>query len=91
MLSLSPSIRIFLCLPAVDLRKSFDGLSALVQQALAAALAVLRQKVVDKSRFRSIGFFRIEQVIPLGEWAAVNRSIVHAATLRCCAAAVRSS
>jgi len=36
MLSLSPSIRIFLCLPAVDLRKSFDGLSALVQQALAA-------------------------------------------------------
>jgi transposase len=34
MLSLSPSIRIFLCLPTVDLRKSFDGLSALVRQAL---------------------------------------------------------
>src|SRR5437763_4062667 len=34
MLSLSPTIRIFLCLPAVDLRKSFDGLSALVRQAL---------------------------------------------------------
>lgn len=34
MLSLSPTIRIFLCLPGVDLRKSFDGLSALVRQAL---------------------------------------------------------
>jgi transposase len=34
MLSLSPAIRIFLCLPVVDLRKSFDGLSALVRQAL---------------------------------------------------------
>jgi transposase len=36
MLSLSPAIRIFLCLDTVDLRKSFDGLSALVRQALAA-------------------------------------------------------
>ena len=27
MLSLSPTLRIFLCLTAVDLRKSFDGLS----------------------------------------------------------------
>jgi transposase len=34
MLSLSPTIRIFLCLSTVDLRKSFDGLSALVHQAL---------------------------------------------------------
>lgn len=34
MLSLSPTIRIFLCLPVVDLRKSFDGLGALVRQAL---------------------------------------------------------
>src|SRR4051794_20642281 len=34
MLSLSPTIRVFLCLPVVDLRKSFDGLSALVRQAL---------------------------------------------------------
>jgi transposase len=33
-LSLSPTLRIFLCLEAVDLRKSFDGLAALVQQAL---------------------------------------------------------
>jgi transposase len=36
MLSLSPTLRIFLCLTAVDLRKSFDGLSALVTQALVA-------------------------------------------------------
>lgn len=36
MLSLSPSLRIFLCAVPVDLRKSFDGLSALVRQALAA-------------------------------------------------------
>lgn len=36
MLSLSPTIRIFLCLQAVDLRKSFDGLSALVRLALHA-------------------------------------------------------
>jgi transposase len=34
MLNLSPTIRIFLCLDTVDLRKSFDGLAALVQQAL---------------------------------------------------------
>jgi transposase len=31
MLSLSPTIRIFLCLQVVDLRKSFDGLGALVR------------------------------------------------------------
>ncbi len=36
MLSLSPSVRIFLCAVPVDLRKSFDGLAALVRQALAA-------------------------------------------------------
>ena len=35
MLSLSPTIRIFLCAEPADLRKSFDGLRALVQQALA--------------------------------------------------------
>jgi transposase len=34
MLSLSPTLRIFLCLEAVDLRKSFDSLAALVRQAL---------------------------------------------------------
>src|SRR5258708_29916599 len=36
MLSLSPTLRIFLCLTTVDLRKSFDGISALVTQALAS-------------------------------------------------------
>jgi hypothetical protein len=34
MLSLTPSLRILVCLPPVDCRKSFDGLAALVQQAL---------------------------------------------------------
>ena len=34
MLSLSPSVRILLCLEPVDCRKSFDGLAALVRQAL---------------------------------------------------------
>ena len=34
MLSLSPAIRIFLCAEPADLRKSFDGLAALVRQAL---------------------------------------------------------
>jgi transposase len=34
MLSLSPTLRIFLCLEAVDLRKSFDSLGVLVRQAL---------------------------------------------------------
>jgi transposase len=34
MLSLSPAIRIFLCAEPAGLRKSFDGLSALVRQAL---------------------------------------------------------
>src|SRR5262249_55996216 len=34
MLSLFPTLRIFLCLEAVDLRKSFDSLGALVRQSL---------------------------------------------------------
>lgn len=34
MLSLSPSVRILVCLTSVDCRKSFDGLAALVRQAL---------------------------------------------------------
>jgi transposase len=34
MLTLASSVRIFLCLAAVDCRKSFDGLAAVVQQAL---------------------------------------------------------
>ncbi len=34
MLNLSPTLRIFLCLEAVDLRKSFDSLAALVRQSL---------------------------------------------------------
>jgi transposase len=33
MLSVSPAVRIFLYAPAVDLRKSFDGLSGIVTQA----------------------------------------------------------
>jgi transposase len=36
MLSLSPTIPIALCSVPVDLRKSFDGLAALVRQALGA-------------------------------------------------------
>jgi transposase len=36
MLNLSATLRIFLCSVPVDLRKSFDGLAALVQQALAS-------------------------------------------------------
>jgi len=34
MLSLSPSLRILLCLEPVDCRKAFDGLAALVRQSL---------------------------------------------------------
>jgi transposase len=33
MLTVPARIRIFLCLPVTDLRKSFDGLAALVQEA----------------------------------------------------------
>lgn len=33
MLSFSPAVRIFLYAPAVDLRKSFDGLSGIISQA----------------------------------------------------------
>jgi len=36
MLSLPPSVRVWLHVPAVDLRKSFDGLAALVRDGLAA-------------------------------------------------------
>ena len=34
MLNLAPTLRIFLCATPVDLRKSFDGLAALVREAL---------------------------------------------------------
>jgi transposase len=35
MLSLPPSVRIFLCLAPMDMRRSFDGLAAHVEQVLA--------------------------------------------------------
>ena len=38
MIGLPPSTRVFLCLPATDMRKSFDGLAAL-------ALDVVRQQL----------------------------------------------
>ena len=34
MLSLPPSARIFVCLEAADMRRSFDGLSAMVEQVI---------------------------------------------------------
>ncbi len=53
MLSLVSSVRIFVCAVPVDLRKSFDGLAALVRQALAADPLsghwyVFRNKVGDR-------------------------------------------
>ncbi len=53
MLSLPPAVRIFLCAEPADLRKSFDGLAALVRQALGADplsghLFVFRNKAGDR-------------------------------------------
>jgi len=53
MLSLPPSVRIWLHVPTVDLRKSFDSLAALVRDGLAADpfsghLFVFRNKVGDR-------------------------------------------
>jgi transposase len=52
-LSLPPSVRIFLCSTPTDLRKSFDGLAALVRQALdgdplSGHLYVFRNKNGDR-------------------------------------------
>jgi transposase len=52
-LSLPPSVRIFLCTTPTDLRKSFDGLAALVRQALdgdplSGHLFVFRNKSGDR-------------------------------------------
>jgi transposase len=52
-LSLSPTARIFLCTTPADLRKSFDGLSALVTQGLGSdplsgQLFVFRNKAGDR-------------------------------------------
>jgi transposase len=53
MLSLPPTVRIFLCATPADLRKSFDGLAALVRQFLDADplsghLFVFRNKSGDR-------------------------------------------
>jgi transposase len=73
MLSLSPTIRIFLCLPVVDLRKSFDGLSALVRQALgddplSGHWFVFRNRAGDRLKILAweedgycLGYKRLEQ------------------------------
>jgi len=53
MLSLPPSVRIFLCTPPTDMRKSFDTLAALVRDAihgdpLSGHLFVFRNKLGDR-------------------------------------------
>jgi transposase len=53
MLTLSPSIRIFLCLAPADMRKSMDGLSALVatelgEDALSGHLFLFRNRRGDR-------------------------------------------
>lgn len=53
MLSLPASVRIFVCLQPADMRRSFDGLSAMVSQVLAADpqsghLFVFRNKRGDR-------------------------------------------
>jgi transposase len=53
MLSLSPSVRIWLCAQPADLRKSFDGLAALVRDGLggdplSGHIFVFRNKAADR-------------------------------------------
>jgi transposase len=53
MLSLSPSVRIWICAQPADLRKSFDGLAALVRDwlggdPLSGHIFVFRNKAADR-------------------------------------------
>jgi len=56
MLSLFPSVRIWLCAQPADLRKSFDGLAALVRDwlggdPLSGQIFVFRDKSADRVKF----------------------------------------
>ena len=68
MLSLSPTLRIFLCLPTVDLRKSFDGLRALVAQTLVADPLsghwfVFRNRAGDRLKILGLGRGRLGHLV----------------------------
>ena len=71
MIHLPASVRVYLCLAACDMRKSFDGLHALVREyleldAFAGHLFVFASRRRDRLYWDHDGFAILEQAVGVG-------------------------